>query len=107
MVKSFGQLRDAMSARIVFGAPVEREGVTVIPAATVFGGGGLGGAEEAAEGTPPGGGGGYGVAAWPAGAFEVRDDRVVWHKAFDTTYFAVTALFVGVVALRAILAARR
>jgi uncharacterized spore protein YtfJ len=107
MLKAFGQLRDAMSARIVFGPPVERGGVTVIPAASVFGGGGLGGAEEPAEGTPPGGGGGYGVAAWPAGAFVVRDDRVEWHRAFDSTRFAVTALVVGAVALRAILAARR
>jgi uncharacterized spore protein YtfJ len=107
VVKSFGQLREALSARIVFGTPVEREGVTVIPAASVFGGGGLGGGEEATEGAPPGGGGGYGIAAWPAGAFEVRDDRVEWHQAFDSTRFAVSVLFFGVVALRAILAARR
>ena len=38
--------RDALSVRRVFGEPVERDGVTVIPAATVIGGGGGGAARE-------------------------------------------------------------
>ncbi len=40
-------VRDALSVRQVFGEPVERDGVTVIPAATVMGGGGGGGGEGA------------------------------------------------------------
>ncbi len=39
--------REALSVRQVFGEPVERDGVTVIPAATVIGGGGGGGGEGA------------------------------------------------------------
>lgn len=34
--------RDAMTVRQVFGEPYERDGVTVIPAATVMGGAGSG-----------------------------------------------------------------
>ena len=40
-------VREALSVRQVFGEPVERDGVTVIPAATVIGGGGGGGGEGA------------------------------------------------------------
>ena len=38
--------RDALSVHQVFGEPVERDGVTIIPAATVIGGGGGGGGRE-------------------------------------------------------------
>lgn len=108
IVKQYAALREAISARIVFGEPVEREGVTLIPAASVFGGGGLGSGEASPDGsTPAGGGGGYGVVAWPAGGFEIRGDQVSWHRAFDPTRFYVTALFVALWALKAILDARR
>lgn len=106
--KAFGALRKALSARTVYGDPVEREGVTVIPAATVFGGGGLGASEASPDGERPAGvGGGYGLVAWPTGAIEIRGDEVRWHRAFDATQFYVTALLVALAALRAILAARR
>ena len=108
VVKAFGQLRDVMSVRTVFGEPVEREGVTLVPAASVFGGGGLGGNDANPDGTQAaGGGGGYGIAAWPAGGFEIRGDQVRWHQAFDSTRFYVTALFVGLWVIKAIVAARR
>ena len=57
----------------VFGEPVEREGLTVIPVAKArfgFGGGG-GSGTGAAEGS--GGGGGGGGAVSPVGFIEVRD----------------------------------
>jgi uncharacterized spore protein YtfJ len=102
--KAFATLRKALSARTVYGDAVERDGVTVIPAATVFGGGGLGGNDASADGQQaPGGGGGYGIVAWPAGAIEIRGDVVRWHRAFDSTYFYVTALFVLSAILRALL----
>ena len=47
--------RDAIAARRAYGEPIEHEGVTVVPAAFVFGGGG-GDAED-------NGGGGFGLAA--------------------------------------------
>ena len=43
-------VREALSVRQVFGEPVERDGVTVIPAATVIGGGGGGGGGSRAPG---------------------------------------------------------
>jgi len=56
----------------IFGEPVQREGVTVIPVAkTRFGFGGGGGSGSRDEGS--GGGGGGGVAVSPIGYIEVRD----------------------------------
>jgi uncharacterized spore protein YtfJ len=61
-------------ASTIFGEPVEREGVTVIPVAKArfgFGGGGGSGSHEGEEGS--GGGGGGGAAVSPIGYIEVRD----------------------------------
>ncbi len=58
----------------IFGEPVEREGVTVVPVAKArfgFGGGGGSGTREGDEGSGRGGGGG--VAVSPIGYIEVRD----------------------------------
>jgi len=102
--KSFERLREAISPRTVFSEPVERDGVTLVPAASVFGGGGLGVGDASPDGTKPaGGGGGYGVAAWPAGAFEVRDGSVTWHPALDKTRIALSAVFFGYLLLRVLL----
>jgi uncharacterized spore protein YtfJ len=107
-MKGFERLRDAMSHGVVFGEPVEREGITLVPAATVFGGGGFGSNDAGSDGQPPAGaGGGYGLAAWPAGAFEVRDDSVRWHPAFDRTQIAASAIFLAYLLLRALASRRR
>jgi len=61
-------------ASAVFGEPVQRQGVTVIPVAKArfgFGGGGGAGSHEGDEGS--GGGGGGGAAVSPIGFIEVRD----------------------------------
>jgi uncharacterized spore protein YtfJ len=61
----------------IFGDPVQREGVTVIPVAKArfgFGGGGGSGTREGDQsGEGSGGGGGGGVAVGPVGYIEVRD----------------------------------
>ena len=67
----------------------------MIPAAPVMGGGGGGGGEgveqpsKDAEAEPQSGrpacGFGFGGVMWPAGAFEIRDDRVSWRPAIDVT----------------------
>jgi uncharacterized spore protein YtfJ len=61
----------------VFGEPVERDGVTVIPAASVLGGGGGGGGDGATrrEEQPPEPGGGFGFGLWgrPVGAIEISE----------------------------------
>jgi hypothetical protein len=103
-------VREAWSARQVFGEPVERDGITVIPAATVIGGGGAGGGEGA--GQPAGGeegepqsqsgfGGGFGGVMWPAGAFEIRDGRVTWRPAIDLTRIMLMALALAIAVVRA------
>jgi uncharacterized spore protein YtfJ len=104
-------VREALSARQVFGEPVERDGVTVIPAATVMGGGGGGagdsvkqpseGSDEAEPQRQSGGGGGFGGVMWPAGAFEIRDGRVTWRPAIDVTRVLLMALVLAVALVRA------
>jgi uncharacterized spore protein YtfJ len=61
-------------ASTVFGEPVERNGITVIPVAKArfgFGGGGGAGTRAGDEGS--GGGGGGGALVSPVGYIEVRD----------------------------------
>jgi uncharacterized spore protein YtfJ len=65
---------DKAKAATVFGEPVEREGITVIPVAKArfgFGGGGGSGGPEGREGS--GGGGGGGAMISPVGYIELRD----------------------------------
>jgi enoyl-CoA hydratase len=69
--------RDAISVKKVFGDPVEKDGVTVIPVAYVGGGGGGGGDTEG------NGGGGFGLGAKPAGAYVIRDGDVRWEPALN------------------------
>jgi uncharacterized spore protein YtfJ len=64
-------------ASTIFGEPVQREGVTVIPVAKARFGFGAGGGSGTREGQPAGegsgGGGGGGVAVAPIGYIEVHD----------------------------------
>ena len=70
-------LREGMSVSRVFGQPYERDGVTVIPAATIRGGAG-GGNGKKAETSEEGEGGGLGLVARPAGAYVIKDGAVSW-----------------------------
>lgn len=70
------------SASLVYGEPVERDGVTVIPVAKVrwgFGGGG----GRSATGNEEGSGGGGGMTASPAGFIEIRDGQAQFKKIDD------------------------
>jgi uncharacterized spore protein YtfJ len=69
--------RDALTVKRVYGDPVERDGVTVIPAAAVRGGAGGGGDNEG------NGGGGFGLAARPIGAYVIQNGKVRWCPAVD------------------------
>lgn len=92
--------RDVLTVRRVFGDPIERDGVTVIPAAKVRGGGG-GGSGSGPNGE--GGGGGFGVSASPAGAYVIKDGTVRWEPALDLS----RTIFMGqIVAIVALLTAR-
>lgn len=86
--------RDAIAVKRVYGEPIERDGVIVVPAAAVRGGGG-GGSDDSANG-----GGGFGLYARPVGAYVIRDGEVEWQPAVDATRIAVAALgALGLVAL--------
>ena len=69
--------QDVLTVRRVFGAPIERNGLTVIPVARFVAGGGAGigegpdGADGQARGS--GSGGGYGLKAGPAGVFVIAN----------------------------------
>ena len=104
--------RDAITVKRVFGDPIERDGVIVIPAAFVGGGGGGGGG----GGVQPdgnvgsGSGGGFGVRSRPAGALVIRDGDVRWEPARDperrlAIYAGLAAL--GIIAVRGLLPRRR
>jgi uncharacterized spore protein YtfJ len=70
--------QDAITAKRVYGDPMEVDGVTVVPAASVRGGGGGGGDSD------NNGGGGFGLMARPVGAFVIRPGgEVVWKPAVD------------------------
>lgn len=77
-----GRTYDAMNVKRVFGDPIERDGVTLIPVASVWGGGGGGeGGDEPSE--SGGSGGGFGVIARPIGVYEIREGSVTWRPTFD------------------------
>lgn len=85
--------RDAMSVKRVYGDPIERDGILVIPAAKVAGGGGGGGDAE------HNGGGGFGISAKPAGAWIIREGQVEWEPAIDATRIAMLGMLVAIVFL--------
>ena len=70
--------RQQMSSQVI-GEPCERDGVTLIPVASVQGGGGGGTGPKEAGGA----GGGYGLRARPVGAFVIKDGDVMWQPAVD------------------------
>ena len=95
--------REALTVRRVFGDPIEREGVLVVPVAKVMGGAGSGAGEE-------GGGGGWGGAAAPAGVYVIDGQDVRWEPALDLNRIILggqIALVVGLLVARSILRARR
>jgi uncharacterized spore protein YtfJ len=107
-----GRTAEAAQVRRVFGEPIEREGLTVVPTAVVRAGAGGGQGRRPKEGRSDseGVGGGYGFIARPAGVFVIRGDQVEWRPALDlgkviigSQLVAITALLV----LRSLLRRRR
>jgi uncharacterized spore protein YtfJ len=85
--------QNAMSVRRVYGDPIERDGLTIVPAAAVRGGGGGG---EDAESN---GGGGFGLTARPVGVFVVKGQDVAWEPAVDVNRISMLGIAAGIVAL--------
>ena len=96
--------RESLTVRRVYGEPYERNGVTVIPAASVQGGGGGGSGEEEGK---TGGGGGFGLRARPVGAYVIRGEEVHWESALDLNRVIVGCQVVAVVALLVLWPIRR
>lgn len=87
----------------VFGEPIERDGVVVLPVASVRGGGGGGDRTAGSEGRQPtGSGAGYGLRLAPAGVFVLRDGQVRWQPALDVNQVILGGQLVAVVVLLAI-----
>jgi uncharacterized spore protein YtfJ len=106
------QTRDALTVKRVFGDPIERDGVTVIPAAAIRGGAGGGrgeGGMPESGGTGSGSGGGFGIAAKPAGVYVIDAGRVRWQPAVDVNRVILGGQIVVIVlllTLRAVLRRR-
>ncbi len=92
----------------VFGEPLQRDDMTVLPAAAVAtGGGGGGGSSPMRKGDDASGrgggqsgeGGGFGLMAKPAGAFVLKDGTVSWNPALDLNRVILGGQIVAIVAL--------
>jgi uncharacterized spore protein YtfJ len=110
--QTMGRMVDSARAAMVFGEPITRDGVTVIPVARVnTRGGGGGGTGPAQNGqTQRGRGGGFGLSARPVGVFVLRNGAVAWRPSVDINKIVVGGQIVaglGILALRSLLRARR
>jgi uncharacterized spore protein YtfJ len=107
LLQRIGQkVGDSAQVSTVFGEPVQREGITVIPVAKArfaFGGGGGASAREG-EGSGAGGGGGASVSA--VGYIEVRDGSAQFKRISSPGDLAVliAAVSLAALALRRLLA---
>lgn len=81
--------RDSLTVRRIYGDPVERDGLTVIPVASIWGGWG-GGAGTKPDGQD-GEGGGFGMNGKASGVYVIGNGHVTWRPAVDMNR-AITAL---------------
>lgn len=101
-----GQARDAMTVKRVFGDPVERNGITVIPVARVMGAAG-GGGGTSAEQEESGSGSGFALRATPAGVYVIRGETVRWEPALNLNRVILGGQFVVIVLTLAVSAVAR
>lgn len=105
------QARDSLTVRRVFGEPIERDGIVVVPVASVRGGAGAGSGESGEQDEhSTGGGGGWGMSARPAGVYVISGGEVRWQPALDVNRVILGGQIVAVTALlvvRSILRRRR
>jgi uncharacterized spore protein YtfJ len=107
------QAGDAVTVKRVFGEPYERDGVTVIPTASIRGGAGGGrgeGGTTAGAASGSGSGGGFGLIAKPAGVYVIDGNKVRWQPAVDVNRIILGGQIVAIVllfVLRGVLRRRR
>ena len=106
-----GSVRDTLTVERVVGEPIDRDGVTLVPVASIRGGVGGGGGEGqgASDEEGSGGGAGFGVSARPVGAYVIRSQDVDWKPAVDPARMALVVMFVALLVTRTLrsLLARR
>ncbi|MBV9173201.1 MAG: hypothetical protein JOZ81_24310 [Chloroflexi bacterium] len=91
------QAHDLMTIKRVFGEPIEKNGITIIPVASVLGGfGGSGGSASAANTSF---GGGLGLSATPAGVYVIKGETVTWHPAINLNRVILGGQVVAIVLL--------
>lgn len=86
------RMRDSLHAKVVYAEPVEKDGMTIIPAAVVLGGGGGGRGQDKDE--QQGEGAGFGMIARPAGAYIIENGTVRWQPALDVNRLIGTGVIV-------------
>jgi uncharacterized spore protein YtfJ len=103
-----GSATEAANVKRVFGQPIERDGMTVIPVASVRGGFGGGEAEATgsgpsksgtAESKPASWGGGGAWSATPAGVYVIKDGELSWQPAVDVNRTILVGCLTGIVGL--------
>ncbi len=101
-----GSATDAAQVKRVFGQPIEKEGVTVIPVANVrgaFGGGEgapmPGGSSAEAAAAVSGWGGGGAFSAVPAGVYVLKNGELSWHPAVDQNRTIALSFLTGILGL--------
>ncbi len=87
---------DRLGVRRVFGEPIERDGVTVVPVAVAIGGGG-GGTAPDDQGT----GGGFGGVVRGIGVYSISNGQVRFIPAVDTTALVAMGVLLAGLVLRA------
>jgi uncharacterized spore protein YtfJ len=90
--------RGGISARQVFGEPIQQGDALIIPAAKVSGGAGGGEGKGPSE-QGSGVGSGFGLTARPVGAFVVREGHVRWRPAIDVNRIILGGQFVAAIAV--------
>ncbi|WP_228645331.1 spore germination protein GerW family protein [Microtetraspora sp. AC03309] len=99
IIEMLEQAQDKPTVTRVFGEPIVRDGVTVIPVARVAGGGGGGSGRQEGDNPGEGVGGGFGLGATPAGVFVIKDGDVRWQPVVDVNKLIVGGQVIVVVAL--------
>ena len=87
--------RDTLTVKRVYGDPLEKDGITIVPAAVVSGGAGAGSGHD--EKGQAGEGGGFGLAARPAGAYVIKGTDVRWRPAVDINRIVTAGALVAFV----------
>jgi hypothetical protein len=89
--------RDVVSVKRVYGDPYEKNGLTVIPAATVRGaGGGIGAADEEHGESKKSG---FRMTARPSGAWIIEDGSATWKPAVDVNRIVLGGQMIAMTAI--------